>query len=315
MKWEIEKNGNQWPAAREALKRISANVTYHNEWGVRQPLGMYNISITRLPREFALALDALIAFTNFPVKGGGAQADKAADQLTDCYRALLYAMNEHAEDCDNIAKTFFPKDKFTGKESSLRNFRGMSKPYRERLNKIVNAMKHRQARLSLFHATNAMIRIPGYSIQSLIAPNTIGPDIHVHHKKRSSDVAATSFSYDFRWHICAFYGLGWALSRFIEDVTGTHTPEMKDAATPRENTPQMFDVVSRVAKLPTFVFPQEVRGLNPVVDTNSDHSRCRIEISESAKPRPLTFGQLPGGPITLTARYTGDGATTSFKVP
>lgn len=310
------------PRASHSLRSISSINTFEDTWGFRRPLGMYNVSVDALPRLFIDVLDSFEAIRNEPLTGS-VKLDAAGHALQTSHKALLYAMFEYLEDCDNIAKAFFPKATFNDKHAVFRSFRGGVKPYRDRLGRIVNAMKHRQARIGLFHAENSMLRISGYSIQTVIAPNTIGSDPEVHKKLRPTDVAATSFSHELRWLFASLYAVGEHLARFIDGMTGealaqaNHESSLSDAAEKAlvaGGRPTFFDIGFRIAQIPGFVFPQEVRHQIPVVQCLRDKQSLEVGFSDNV-PGLLTFGQLPGGAVRLTATYTGDGATTSFKVP
>ncbi len=247
----------------------------------------------------------------------------ASIALLDAHKALLYAMLEHVEDCDNIAKAFFPKESFTGKEQILQQFRTSVRLNRDRLGRIVNAMKHRQARLALFHAVNKMVRIPGYSVQAIIAPNTVGPDKQVHPKARPQDVGATSFAHELRWLFCTIFVVGENLAKFVMAVcpgivsSPTTLQDRTDIAPPTTSTiqPSLFDIALRISRLPWFVYPQEARSGIPIVEMKENEQAVHIAFSDAAAPRPLTFGNIPGGALQLIAAYSGDGATTSFSVP
>src|SRR5215469_865721 len=158
---EANENG-LWPEAIYALRRIPEPATYHHEWGLRQPLGLYNSSLANLPRHFEAVLNALDALRSIPSEIGK-DTETARIRLLDTHKALLYALLEHLEDCRNLTKSFFPKSSFTDKEKSVRDFKAVWDQVRNPLGHIVNAMKHRQGRLGFFQAATPMLKIPGYS--------------------------------------------------------------------------------------------------------------------------------------------------------
>ncbi len=247
----------------------------------------------------------------------------------------MYALLEHLEDCANIARVFFPKDESTKKEPLLREILEQLKPYRDTVDRIVNAMKHRQARLGLFQATNSMVTLHGYSVQGLIGPDLIGPDLTVHNKN-SRGPKAFSFSSDLRKYFCTVYAVGHHLANFVKRVSHlkvnepdcTSIDEVVGATAPIELGTDVctwsFEMASRISKLLPFVYPDEARPPVAVVaaggDTRSasagDRGRwIKIELSNSPSIGPLTFGQIPGGPFRLSATFQGDAVTRSFKVP
>ena len=312
----------QLPRASQVLRSLPSVNTFENDWGVRKPLGMYNVSVDALPRLFIDVINSFQALRKEPLTGS-AKLDAAGHALQSAQKLLLYASFGHIEDCKNLARVFFPKTASSDRDPNFREFQTAIEPYRDRLGRIVNAMKHRQARIGLYHANNSMVRISGYSIQTIIEPNTLGSDTNVHKKLRQTDVAATSFSHELRWLFVVLYVVGDHLARFVETMAGQKVPKADlgtalnagaEQALATGGRPTFFDVGQTIAQIPGFVFPQEIRGQIPSVRLSQDRQTLDVGFTESASGL-LTFGQLPGGQITLTATYSGDGATTSFKVP
>lgn len=312
----------QLPRASQVLRSLLSVETFENDWGLRKPLGMYNVSVDALPRLFMDVVNSLGAIRNEPLTGS-AKLDAASHALQSAQKLLLYAVFEHVEDCKSIARVFFPKAVSNDKDPNFREFQKAIEPYRDRLGRIVNAMKHRQARIGLYHASNSMVRISGYSIQTIIEPNTLGSDPTVHKKVRQTDVAATSFSHELRWLFVVLYVVGEHLARFVEAMAGQKVPKANlgstlsvgaERALAIGGRPTFFDVGQTIAQIPGFVFPQEMRGQIPLIRLTRDKQALEIEFTDRVSGL-LTFGQLPGGPIKLAATYSGDGATTSFKVP
>src|SRR5713101_1656178 len=280
-----------WPECRNVLRTTPSSTTHHEQWGKRAPLGIYTVSLDTLPRRFHAVLDCLdeLGTRELPP---GPRFQALATRVLDSHQALMYALLEHLEDCANIARVFFPKDESTKKEPLLREILEQLKPYRDTVDRIVNAMKHRQARLGLFQATNSMVTLHGYSVQGLIGPDLIGPHLTVNEPDCTS----------------------------IDEVVGATAPiELgTDVCT------WSFEMASRISKLLPFVYPDEARPPVAVVaaggDTRSasagDRGRwIKIELSNSPSIGPLTFGQIPGGPFRLSATFQGDAVTRSFKVP
>lgn len=317
----IADENSLWPEAAHALRRIPEAATYHHEWGLRQPLGLYNSSLSNLPRRFENVLDALDTLRSIPSEIGK-DAETARTRLLDAHKALLYALLEHLEDCRNLTKSFFPKSSFTDKEDSVRAFKTAWDKFRDPLGHIVNTMKHRQGRLGFFQAATPMMKIPGYSVQVALQRDTIGPDPQIHGLTSSATnrVAAVSFNHDLRHHFCTVYAIGYYVTQYVRTVyTGLSSTD--SASNPP--CPWAFDIASRIQKLLPFVYPHETAAPVPVVETAPDHPLAgnpsirgrmiRIELSDTI--RPPTFNQMPGGRVSLMAQFEGDGATRSFKVP
>jgi hypothetical protein len=311
-----------WPECLKMLASVPACATYHVEWGLRQPLGTYNVSLEALPRRFNAVLDSLETLRRFPERIGP-ELPGATTRLLDAHRALLYAMMEHVEDCDNIAKSFFPKDRAAGKEKPLKDFRAAVRPFRDPLGKIVNAMKHRQGRLGLCEAHNSMARIFGYCVQTAIGPDVIGPDEEIHGSTGPGKLAAISFNHDLRWQYLTVFAVGRQLATFVEEVIGENREGSQDAGE-RGAWVASFEVAKRIGSLPGFVYPHEARGAVPFVaireqagvgGSDAQSGQRMILTGRSNGVRHLTLGQIPGGPFTISFNYHGDGVTRSFKVP
>jgi hypothetical protein len=164
-----------WPEAVPVLEQIPLGATFHDDWNTRPPLGIYNVSLAALPRRFNAVLKCLQELTSKPLKPGPKFEDHSRE-LLDAHEDLLYALFEHLEDCGKLAVTFFPKVAETKREALLKQYRRALKPIDDHLGRIVNAIKHRQARLGLVEVSNELFSIPGYCVQSIVSPGLVGPD-------------------------------------------------------------------------------------------------------------------------------------------
>ena len=165
--------------------------------GFRQPLGMYNVSITRVVHRLTEVLNQLDqVFATQPFNDSSRTHWEIS--LLDAQERFLYALFEHIEDCSNILRVVFQPDSDREKHESVRIFEKNTKKYRDLLGKIVTRMKHNQSRLRAVVFWDDERTLPGYFVEGVDPSGVIGPDRLIH-----GGNTAFSFARDLRFHFAS----------------------------------------------------------------------------------------------------------------
>jgi hypothetical protein len=303
----IRRSGETAGIAPEAIAALAAQrprPTHETVHRLRQPLGIYNTSILRILPAFREVLNATAAISaNSPfvpaVLGGKALAFLSA------YERLLYLLMEHLDDCLNVLLCCFPSKAAYGSSSVVTGYKGHQRGYYRHLGRIVNKMKHHQARVRLIVLHDKRITLPGYYVEGVDEAGRIGPDKEIH----KGGGTAFSAARDLRFHVANLYIVSHHLSQSVDELLGEGIDQEYDAHSAEDDIALMVD---RIASLPLVLFPDELLDPFPTVRLRKHPGGTR-ELSVRF-PDPAAELVLPIG-LSRYVAFQGDGVSRAFAIP
>lgn len=289
------------PKAGRVLENWEWAPVFHEEYGVRHPLGAYTVSLSAVANRTMAVLD-LLDDTALFYRRSSTESDWA-NKILEAMDHLLDALAEHVEDCGGVLRSFFPKSKKRDFEVALEQFKKQTKPYRNHICKIDNFIKHNQGRLRMVIMSNAVGVVPGYFVEGPIPGGGVGPSNIIH----GSHNTAFSFNRDIPFHICNVYAVSAFLAQALHAVNSRLVPSGTTKQNP-ESESHWDKMVARVAKLPQIYFPDEVKKTVPSIKFGG--TSVRIEYPAAKEKSKMLLGQ-----VSVSASYSGDGVTRTYHVP
>lgn len=254
---------------------------------VQHPLAIWNSSYNKVIVQFIKLLDIV-------EKSAG--SDEYDSEILYLYESLLAALCKFwGDDTDEILKSFISSQKI-GKDKTVQSFKKRSKDYLTHPSKILNKIKHNQR---ILFSCNAYIDgniVPGF----FVAMNKGGkylPCSEVHWK----DNKAFSFFYELRRFLVGLYQHGDSLAQAIRELNPTLDSVMS------VHCQRQGEIVSRVDKLPSWCFPNELSGSLHVVDYSKGLIRNDMTQCFCGKIFPWTE-------IKTEIIYSADGITRSYEI-
>lgn len=325
------------PQVGDLLASFPKEALYHRRLRLRHPKGIYFLSLARLAERFHLLLDGIEErLAEFEVlrprlepnadrtvknnKALEALLEKALDSV-EGVESLAYSLAEHLEDCRNILLSLLPSNGAAKRHPSVRRFKGQIEPYRNRVGEVVNAVKHRGARIQSLVMYDAQKFVPGYFVEGPLelpgGEDVVGPDPNLH------DGGDTAFSLfrDLKWHFVSVYQVAAFLREAVLELAQTesirlspNSDKLESKRLDRSEEPHrpFLELARRLSLLPDVVFPDETSFPYPLIRIAwSDAAGCRLVLSYSeSSERPRSFRVFQ-----QRVRLTGDSSTTIFKVP
>lgn len=214
MKFSL-KNPVEEPLQLPATQFLSQhkNYLFHNkDYGLRHPLAIYNVSISSVLWRHEMLINCLEdihRLKNNPLSDKVVVANLIA--ATDHY---LDAVMEHIDDCVNVIKCLFPKNRKSERTKECQSFLRGIRSFRDNVAKQVNLIKHNQSRIRLIAFYSDTYVIPGYFIEGVLPNGTIGPHPEIH------ECSNTAFSYSrvLRLFMCGLF----YTSRYLAQVLQEH---------------------------------------------------------------------------------------------
>ncbi len=322
----------------EILEVLSAEFPitdlYNRDLKLRQPLGIYNVSLMTVLASFENVLDEVEKFLlNKPF----AKYEDLPDEWREGFhepkllvnqRTLLYSLMEHMEDCFNILKCFVPlpspdplkrTKKAYCKHPEINDCVTAVAPYYDHVSNIVNHSKHNQGRIKTFTISTDTMLMPGYFIEScehikdpvtgIITWEVLGPSSIIHTPNRDT---AFSFARDLRFHFVNIYLVSMHLAVAVNKLAGSKaSPRIIDHS---KMASQLLSVARRIEKLPNYFFRDEVLMPVPTVKIIETATTTELRL---AYPDPIAL--LPsldrGKKYMAFVSYRGDAVSVSIHLP
>lgn len=218
---------------------------------------------------------------------------------------LLYSLFEQLDDCDNILKCCFPKGQQLAKNPHFREFKREIEPYRDSIGRIVNRMKHNQARLRSVVFYGDEWASPGYFVETVCSDGVIGPDPCIH----PGGNTAFSYARDLRHHFAWLYVISRSLAKAVMAIMGKPTRIIVESANEDDGIAR---IAARLSLLPRIVYPDEESKGYPAV-VYGEKGKLR-EILLALLP-PFLAPIPPPSKFTVSTSYYGDGISRSFRFP
>jgi hypothetical protein len=279
----------------------------HHEIGLRAPLGIYNISISRICDKVVRLCQRMenyfiVSDTLQPLQHN----DDLMQELVDYIELALYAAAEHVDDVESIATGFFKDTKVRDKIRAYRTLQTQLKQHKKLLSAAANAIKHQQSRIRIFsmefrHEATAGC-LHGYFIEGVDA-GVVCPSPIFHKKQDVFSITTLA------WEILVFLlNCSRDLALFIQS-------EGKQFVGPAYVKCEIFQkAVIAAARLPLYAFGEEhpfSRVTLSIFSSDGNTGTLDSTLYGSLK-RPWTkssnaeFG-------SFTSRFVGDGKTKSFR--
>ena len=270
----------------------------------RPPIGVYNVSIERVVRSLSRVTDLLVSLITqcvIPKQGDGLEWLKP---VVDAHVEVLNAMQSHIDDCDEIAKAALGATS-PWKTDGGRRYKALASEYRDRVNRIVNHIKHHLGRLRAFSFYTPSECFPGYYVEGVDQEGLVGPEPTVHKQGRG----AFSFSRDIRLHFVWIYGLSTALGEVLAKAVE------RSSCVPSTivDDKKYFALAERIEKIPAVFFPDEGSSPVPEVCTHKSDRVSTLHVSYALDVRAPLIPQTRH--MRIATVWQGDGVTKNFRLP
>lgn len=307
------------PRAFEALLQRQHVKYYNTHWELRQPIGIYNVSLANVLDSFREVLDELESVLEKQVfrEMPPARWDKT---LIRRQEDLISRLMRHFDDCFNMLCCFFPRQivnmslkelqkdqKSVKKDPHIQAAWDAVSSYREHVANIINHIKHHQGMLRGVVVFNDDVVVPGYFVEHVNQDEALEPHPDVH---REFEGHATAFSFyrDLRYKLWLVYVVGEHVADAISQIEATTTPIPHDIG----DESDIVSVISRIASLPTRLFKDETNLPFPHIAVTNKNGVTGIHMefpSQSTILVPLI------GTHKVSTGWIGDGVTKSFRPP
>jgi len=148
---DIASNAQSSLEAHLPLALMTDEGCFHNSNNLRMPLGIYNISISRVCDKLVRLCQRLeIYFRALNTLEPLQENDEVMQEIIDYIELSLYAATEHVDDIDSIASGFFKNLTLRNKNTSYKTLQKEIKKHKCLVSAAANAIKHQQSRIRMF---------------------------------------------------------------------------------------------------------------------------------------------------------------------
>lgn len=293
--------------AHQVLALLPLDRCYHTSKNLRLPLGVYNVSASRVCEKLEAFCRRLELYFNASNRLDKLRQERTIrKELIDYVELSLYAAAEHVDDIDSIARGFFRTAHECEKHSAYRQLQKEVKKHKRFVSAAANAVKHQQARIRLFSSefTHAGVSgcLHGYFVEG-VEGGVICPSSIFHKDQEVFSVTTLA------WEIILFLvGCSRALRTFILSL-------VEPLAGPAKTQFEVFpSAVVAAARLPIYTFGEE-----------HPFSRATISISSSQGDDAVMDSKIYGSILRgwshsseasfgqFTSEFEGDGSSKSFR--
>ena len=283
------------------------DVCFHNTNNLRLPLGIYNVSATRVCDKLVrLCKNLEIYFRASNTLEPLQKSDDVMQDVIDYIELALYAAAEHVDDIDSIASGFFKASAIRDKNPAYRKLQKEIKKHKRLVSAAANAIKHQQSRIRMFsmefgHGTSFGC-LHGYFIEGVEA-GVVCPSSTFH---RNQDVFSIT---TLAWEIVVFLlSCSRDLAQFLPAVTTQSTEQIETKFDP------FAKAVIAAARLPLYTFGEDhpfsrvtlnINSLNTTTDPLESSLYGSISNGWSMTAN-ASFGRA-------VSRFIGDGKTKNFR--
>lgn len=280
---------------------------YHNGNNLRMPLGIYNVSVSRVCDKLTRLSQRLETYFKASNTLEALQeSEDLTQELIDYIELSLYAAAEHVDDIVSIASGFFKNSALRNKHTTYRSFQRKIKKHKRFVSAAANAIKHQQSRIRMFSmefshdGTSGCLH--GYFIEGVEA-GVVCPSKTFH---QNQDVFSIT---TLIWEIIVFLLIcSRDLKQFLKIVsTQTGGPVNAQFEAFRK-------AIIAAARLPIYTFGEEHPFSRVTLHINSSDGNTGSMKSKLygsiingwSKTGDASFGRF-------TSRFAGDGKTKSFR--
>jgi len=296
-------------AAHPLLSLVDEACCFHTQRGLRLPLGIYNVSVSRVC-EKVIAFCSTLEKYIFACRDIGAadSQDELQGELIDYIELAMYAAAEHVDDIEAIAAGFFKDMKAFRKDAAANLLKENIKQAKAFVSASANAIKHQQARIRMYslefrHGDIGSV-LHGYFIEG-VKNGVVGPSIVFHQTQRVFSITTLA------WEIFLFLLLcSDALSKFLRvRATFMHGPA-------NQTSDLLSKAIISAARLPLFTFDEEhpfSRATFVLITDETVQSELDSELYGSFSRRWVLSDEVQFGGFRVG--FSGDGVTKTFEFP
>src|SRR5579862_1803056 len=250
MQYTLKVDDAVCPEAVFALAALSDSIPlFHDKHGSRHPVAIYNTSLSSVGRRLLRMVEHLSDRKGM-LSHLATNSPQWSTELIERHDALLDALMEHTEDCDNILVSFFESAEVCKKHPLVRTYSIAIKKYRKHIGHIVNEIKHKQGRIRLVFLSESSAVCPGYFIEGLDHKGIVGPSPWIH----KEGATAFSFNRDLRYHVCNVLEMSRHLATCVWALSGGKQEVSMEAARKKD---EFTRAIEQLALFPVDVFPDE----------------------------------------------------------
>jgi len=279
--------------AHPILTAMSDEGCHHEQEGLRLPLGIYNISISRVSDKLIRLCRRVETYFNMPNTGDpeGDTRDVLLE-IIDYVELSLYAAAEHVDDVKSICSGFFKHTSIRDKNQAYKALDKAVKQHKHFVASAANAIKHQQSRIRLatleFKDEAHVGALHGFFIEG-VADGVVGPSSTFHRSKKLFSLTSLA------WEIVLFLLLvSRDLATFLRSVCVQREGPVRVASE------QFAMAVVAAARLPIYDFGEAHPFSRATIQLNSPEPSLHLLASSlygsirsgwSMSSIP-TFGQL-----------------------
>lgn len=224
-------------------------------------------------------------------------------ELLNTYELLLHNLCTLIKDDTGKILSLF----ITGhcdKNEHIKNFNIQTKPFKSRVGKQINKVKHNQRKITGHNFTIRGKKVLGYSVVFL-EDDGYKPCLDVHNTEGDG---AFSFNYELRSILVNLYQFSRELSNCLKNLSKAHK-EIIATTVNKSSYEDLLEISSRIDEL---YFPNELKKRQPVIKITSE-GKYLLEFKMLNKKNSSKILKSYGK-ITQEMQYTGDGITRNFKI-
>jgi hypothetical protein len=170
--------------AHSALAMADPAGCHHLSQKLRLPLGIYNVSITRIADRIISLCTRVERYFKATESLEGLKSQRGLrTEIIDFMELAIYAAAEHVDDIDSIAKGFYQNAQKASRSAAYRVLSSDVKSHKRFLTIAANAIKHQQSRIRLYSAEfrQSGLRgcLHGYFVEG-VENGVVGPNKLLH---------------------------------------------------------------------------------------------------------------------------------------
>ncbi len=307
---DIKVDGNYNTELYNILVDLPRNIIFHNEHELREPLGIYNVSISRVFRAFIKLLEE---FDN---------PSRSLENLDLAHKELLDSIMAYIDDGYLIMKCFYPKslvseeiifaDKWLKKvdKQIIEDYKSKIEPYRHNLALIVNKTKHNHARYCHVEISSAFGKVLGYYIEGITENGEIQPNKEIHPLFKGMRTAI-SYNKDIRNQLTILYFISHYIAETVQKiVTKNYSISLEEDTCTYDKDNQIIEIFNGICSLKEFFFPDENNDELPQIIFSDGFIDIRKPAYKSYLNKLITPRSMK-----IKTSMSGDGVTKSWALP
>ncbi len=289
------------------LLKVNVERCFHTTSNLRLPIGIYNVSTSRLCNKLFRLCSRLESYFLASSKIDLLKKENALmEEVIDYIELSLYAAAEHVDDIYAIASGFFKSKQLRDKSPYYRQLDKRLKEHKRFLSAAANNLKHQQARIRMFSLEYSKAGkegcLHGYFIEG-VESGVVCPSRTFHAQNDTFSITTLVWE-----AILLLLNCSRDLAQFIERMAASSEVE---ASTKSEC---FANAVRAAARLPIYTFgeshPFSRATIRLKTDEQSKHSL------NSGLYGSILYGWSTTEEVVFgsaTSRFEGDGISRSFR--